>query len=138
MSATPVTGTTANASATTNKTTSKATTKTSSHDQFMQLMLAELTQQDPLKPMSTAEMANQMLSLEQVSTTQSLQKQLENLSNVLMMGATGLVGKSVTVLDPNTQQEVTGTVQALRSRSGSLSLMINGTSYPSEYLRELK
>ncbi|ODT77635.1 hypothetical protein ABS71_02465 [bacterium SCN 62-11] len=104
----------------------------------MQLMLSELTQQDPLKPMSTAEMANQMLSLEQVSTTQNLQKQLENLSNVLMMGATGLVGKNVTVLDPNTQQEVTGTVQSLRSRSGSLSLMINGTSYPSEYLRELK
>ncbi|MBN9414625.1 MAG: hypothetical protein J0I12_04260 [Candidatus Eremiobacteraeota bacterium] len=137
MSANPVQGTTSNSAipTTTSKSTSKAT---STHDQFMQLMLSELTQQDPLKPMSTAEMANQMLSLEQVSTTQNLQKQLENLSNVLMMGATGLVGKNVTVLDPNTQQEVTGTVQSLRSRSGSLSLMINGTSYPSEYLRELK
>ena len=137
MSANPVQGTTNNSAIAT--TTSKSTNKAeSTHDQFMKLMLSELTQQDPLKPMSTAEMANQMLSLEQVSTTQSLQKQLENLSNVLMMGATGLVGKNVTVLDPNTQQEVTGTVQSLRSRSGSLSLMINGTSYPSEYLRELK
>ena len=117
MSANPVQGTTSNSAipTTTSKSTSKAT---STHDQFMQLMLSELTQQDPLKPMSTAEMANQMLSLEQVSTTQNLQKQLENLSNVLMMGATGLVGKNVTVLDPNTQQEVTGTVQSLRSRSG--------------------
>jgi|EP01012_Entosiphon_sulcatum_P056384 flagellar basal-body rod modification protein FlgD len=136
MSATPAAATT-NAHSTTNKTTSPNKT-TSTHDQFMQLMLKELTQQDPLKPMSTSEMANQMLSLEQVSTTENLQKQLENLSNVLMMGATGLVGKSVTVLDPNTQQEVTGTVQALRSKSGQLSLMINGQSYPSEYLRELR
>ncbi|MBS2037840.1 hypothetical protein JST97_22840 [bacterium] len=136
MSATPAVGTT-NAQSTTSK-TSKTNTATSTHDQFMQLMLSELTQQDPLKPMSTSEMANQMLSLEQVSTTENLQKQLENLSNVLMMGATGLVGKSVTVLDPNTQQEVTGTVQALRSKSGQLSLMINGQSYPSEYLRELR
>lgn len=134
MSATPVVATT-NAQPTTNKTT---TAKTTTHDQFMQLMLKELTQQDPLKPMSTSEMANQMLSLEQVSTTENLQKQLENLSNVLMMGATGLVGKTVKVLDPNTQQEVTGTVQALRSKSGQLSLMINGQSYPSEYLRELR
>lgn len=134
MSATPVVATT-NAQSTTNKTT---IAKTSTHDQFMQLMLKELTQQDPLKPMSTSEMANQMLSLEQVSTTENLQKQLENLSNVLMMGATGLVGKTVKVLDPNTQQEVTGTVQALRSKSGQLSLMINGQSYPSEYLRELR
>lgn len=135
MSATPVVATTNNqpTTSTTNK-----TTKTSTHDQFLQLMLSELTQQDPLKPMSTSEMANQMLSLEQVSTTENLQKQLENLSNVLMMGATGLVGKSVTVLDPDTQQEVTGTVQALRSKGGQLSLMINGQSYPSEYLRELR
>src|SRR4051794_2319919 len=107
MSATPVVAT---GNAQTPSTTSKP--KTTTHDQFMQLMLKELTQQDPLKPMSTSEMANQMLSLEQVSTTENLQKQLENLSNVLMMGATGLVGKNVTVLDPNTQQEVTGTVQA--------------------------
>ena len=135
MSANPVVATTNNqpTTSTTNK-----TTKTSTHDQFMQLMLSELTQQDPLKPMSTSEMANQMLSLEQVSTTENLQKQLENLSNVLMMGATGLVGKSVTVLDPDSQQEVTGTVQALRSKGGQLSLMINGQSYPSEYLRELR
>lgn len=135
MSATPVVATTNNqpTTSTTNK-----TTKTSTHDQFMRLMLSELTQQDPLKPMSTSEMANQMLSLEQVSTTENLQKQLENLSNVLMMGATGLVGKSVTVLNPDTQQEVTGTVQALRSKGGQLSLMINGQSYPSEYLRELR
>ena len=136
MSATPAVGTT-NHQSSTSKTTS-GTAKTSTHDQFMQLMLKELTQQDPLKPMSTSEMANQMLALEQVSTTENLQKQLENLSNVLMMGATGLVGKNVTVLDPNTQQEVTGTVQALRSKSGQLSLMINGQSYPSEYLRELR
>lgn len=135
MSATPVVATTNNQPTTTNTT---KTTKTSTHDQFMKLMLTELTQQDPLKPMSTSEMANQMLSLEQVSTTENLQKQLESLSNVLMMGATGLVGKSVTVLDPTTQQEVTGTVQALRSKSGQLSLMINGQSYPSEYLRELR
>ena len=135
MSATTAVATTNNQPPTTNTT---KTTKTSTHDQFMRLMLTELTQQDPLKPMSTSEMANQMLSLEQVSTTENLQKQLENLSNVLMMGATGLVGKSVTVLDPNTQQEVTGTVQALRSKSGQLSLMINGQSYPSEYLRELR
>ena len=135
MSATPVVATTNNQPTTTNTT---KTTKTSTHDQFMKLMLTELTQQDPLKPMSTSEMANQMLSLEQVSTTKNLQKQLESLSNVLMMGATGLVGKSVTVLDPTTQQEVTGTVQALRSKSGQLSLMINGQSYPSEYLRELR
>lgn len=137
MSATPAVGTTNNQS-TTSKTTSSSKSATTTHDQFMQLMLSELTQQDPLKPMSTSEMANQMLSLEQVSTTENLQKQLENLGNVLMMGATGLVGKSVTVLDPNTQQEVTGTVQALRSKSGQLSLMINGQSYPSEYLRELR
>ena len=135
MSATPVVATTNNQPTTTNTT---KTTKTSTHDQFMKLMLTELTQQDPLKPMSTSEMANQMLSLEQVSTTENLQKQLESLSNVLMMGATGLVGKSVTVLDPTTQQEVTGTVQALRSKSGQLSLMINGQSYPTEYLRELR
>lgn len=136
MSAAPVVATTKN-QPTTNQ-TNKATAKTSTHDQFMQLMLTELTQQDPLKPMSTSEMANQMLSLQQVSTTENLQKQLENLSNVLMMGATGLVGKNVTVLDPNTQQEVTGAVQALRSKSGQLSLVINGQTYPSEYLRELK
>lgn len=134
MAAIPIASTTNN-QPTTNQTTKQ---KTSTHDQFMQLMLTELTQQDPLKPMSTSEMANQMLSLQQVSTTENLQKQLESLSNVLMMGATGLVGKNVTVLDPDSQQEVTGTVQALRSKGGQLSLMINGQTYPSEYLRELR
>ncbi|MBT9587018.1 hypothetical protein IV102_26990 [bacterium] len=121
-----------------NSTTNKGRQALSSHDQFMQLMLGELTQQDPLKPMSTSELANQMLSLEQVKSTTALQNQLENLGHSLMLGASHLIGRSVSVLDPQTQQPLNGVVQALRSSGGQFHVVIDGQSYAGESITELR
>lgn len=111
---------------------------TTSHDQFMQLMLRELTQQDPLKPMSTSELAQQMLALEQVKSTEALQNKLETLSHSLMMGAGHLIGRSVSVMDPQTQSPLTGVVQALRSRAGEFQVVINGTPYAGDSITEIR
>jgi flagellar basal-body rod modification protein FlgD len=109
-----------------------------SHEQFTRVMLSELTQQDPLKPMSTSELSQQMLSLEQVKSFEGLTTQLENLSRTLMMGAGGLIGRTVTLQDPTTQSEVSGTVQALRSQSGKFQIRVNGQNYSGDLIREIR
>lgn len=109
-----------------------------SHDQFMQLMLRELTQQDPLKPMSTSELAQQMLALEQVKSSENLQTKLETLSHSLMVSAGHLIGRNVSVLHPQTQQPVSGVVQALRSRSGEFQVVIDGQTYAGESITEIR
>jgi len=118
--------------------TNKARQALSSHDQFMQLMLREITQQDPLKPMSTSELAEQMLSLEQVKSTTALQNQLENLGHSMMLGASHLIGRVVSVLDPQTQQTLNGVVQALRSSAGQFQVVIDGQAYAGDSITELR
>lgn len=119
-------------------TKTKTNIASSSYDQFMKMMLSELTQQDPLKPMTTSELAQQMLSLKQVETSDSLQSKLSSLGHSLMLGASHLIGKNVSVLDPATGLTVTGSVQSLRSLNGEFQLVINGQPYSSEMVQELR
>lgn len=128
------------ATTTTNSTgnSSVSSRNLSNHDQFMELMLKELTYQDPLKPMTTAELAQQMLTLQQVQSNESLQSKLDKLGHSLMLNATNLLGRSVTVLDPNTQKELTGSVQALRSRDNGFEVVINGKPYSGDLIKELQ
>lgn len=112
-------------------------TRSPSHEQFMQLMLKELTHQDPLKPMSSAEMAQQMLNLEQIKSSETLQNKLENLSHALMLGSSHLIGRLVSVRDVHSDQDLQGVVQALRTHNGQFEVVIGGQSYSTESLREI-
>jgi flagellar basal-body rod modification protein FlgD len=95
-------------------------------DSFIQLLVAELQNQDPMQPMSNTEILQQM---SQVQSIQSTGKLTSTLQSVLLGQnvATGssLLGQTVTGLtDGDKPQTVTGTVEKVTIVNGVARLQI--------------
>jgi flagellar basal-body rod modification protein FlgD len=65
---------------------------------FLMLLITELSNQDPLDPMSDREFIAQMAQLNTLNETMELNK---NLLTLQMLQATSLVGKEVEAIGPN-------------------------------------
>jgi flagellar basal-body rod modification protein FlgD len=68
-------------------------------DEFLKLMLAELTNQDPLNPMDNAQLIEQIGQLRSLSATNKLSDTLDAvLTGQSLTTASGMIGKHVTAL----------------------------------------
>ena len=80
-------------------------------DQFLQLLIAELQNQDPLSPMENSEILQQISQIREISATNQLSETLaavqtgQNLST-----ASSLIGKTVTAMGDD-GKDVTGKVE---------------------------
>jgi flagellar basal-body rod modification protein FlgD len=65
-------------------------------DQFMQLLLAELQNQDPLEPMKNSDMVQQMSQIRNIGATDQLTSTLSTLrESQELVTASGLIGQKV-------------------------------------------
>ena len=79
-------------------------------DQFLQLMITELTNQDPLNPMDNTQLVQQIGEIRQISATTQLSETLLAVSaGQSLSTASSLIGKRVTALSDD-NQNVTGVV----------------------------
>lgn len=78
-------------------------------DQFLELLIAEMQNQDPMNPMDNAQMIEQIGQIRSISATSALTDTLSALSsNQQLVTASGLIGREVTGLSD--VGEVTGLV----------------------------
>jgi len=79
-------------------------------DEFLNLLIVELQNQDPLNPMENADMLNQIGQIREISANQKLTETLTTLAvgQELSMAST-MIGKNVNALD-NNANEVSGVV----------------------------
>lgn len=90
-------------------------------DTFYQLLIAEMSNQDPMEPMSNTEFISQMASFTSLQTqSQALQFSTANY-------AQALVGQTVTV--QGTDKLVTGVVDSTSKSGDNFLIKINGTDY---------
>jgi flagellar basal-body rod modification protein FlgD len=100
-------------------------------DQFLQMLMAELKNQNPMNPNSSDPMQfvtelAQFTSVEQQTyTAESSQTIASGQNNAT---AIALIGHTVDYTDPTTQATATGVVQAVDFTSNGPTLTINGTS----------
>lgn len=79
-------------------------------DQFLQLMITELTNQDPLNPMDNTQLVQQIGEIRQISATTQLSETLLSVqAGQSLTTASSLIGKHVTALT-DTNQNVSGVV----------------------------
>lgn len=98
-------------------------------DAFLMLMMEQLKNQDPLNPMDNSQMLTQQAQFTQISELQKMNSTL-NTSNMIMQ-ATSLVGKEVTLVDPDdTTKTITGTVSSANFTSSTATVTVNGKEYP--------
>jgi flagellar basal-body rod modification protein FlgD len=96
--------------------------QTLNQNDFLQLLVTQMENQDPLNPQSDTEMAAQMAQFT------SLQQSSAMSGSLSMMQANSLVGSTVTV-QVNSQSTASGVVQGVIMQNGSPQIVINGADY---------
>ena len=131
-----------------NYATNKANTENEmNQDMFLQLMITQLQNQDPLEPMDNTEFLSQQAMFTQVNSLQEMNQHLTtygdailSMNNSMLISsnltqAMSLVGQNVTAIDPeNKDATITGKVEAVKITENGLMYTINGKEISSEYI----
>ena len=120
MSVPPVTGT----NGTGTGTTAQAAAPNIDYQSFLKLLIAEMKNQDPTKPMDSTEYVAQLATFSQVAQTVQTNSKLDQLLQTSALGQAGnIIGHSITSADGNT----TGTVSSVRlTTDGLVAILQNG------------
>jgi len=96
-------------------------------DQFLKLMAAQLSYQNPLEPTSQEDFLGQLAQFSTLSGIEQLNSNFDDLFKLqaLTQGAS-LVGKNVTYYSQVTKADASGVVDAASVVKGSLVVQVNG------------
>lgn len=126
---TSVSSTTSSTSTSSSSSSSSSSTKSSStvdYDQFLQLLVAQLKNQDPTEPMDSTAYLSQLASFSQVEQQTNTNSKLDTLlTSSALQTADAAIGKTVTTADGAT----TGTVASVSLVTGGspIATLTDGT-----------
>jgi flagellar basal-body rod modification protein FlgD len=109
----------------------KAGDRTLGADDFMKILMTQLTAQDPMNPMKDTEFIAQMANFSSLEQMRGLSKSFTAYSSSQQMATAPLyLGCEVTVKDPSSPTgETKGTVESVTVREGKPALVIGGKTY---------
>lgn len=94
---------------------------------FLKLLVAQMTSQDPMNPQSNADFAAQMAQFSALQTSRDTQTEIARLREDQQVGqASLLLGRTVSAIGED-GTVVTGPVEGIRLESGRPQLLVNGT-----------
>ncbi len=97
-----------------------------SRQDFLNLLVAELTHQDPFEPMSTSDMMNQMVMLEDMQSQEKLADSLDMLLHESRVGsASSLMGRTVRGIGSG-DNVVEGIVTGVAITGDTIECILNG------------
>ncbi|MEI7473249.1 MAG: flagellar hook capping FlgD N-terminal domain-containing protein [bacterium] len=106
-------------------------------DAFLQLLMQQMQNQDPMEPTKNEQFIQQTAQFTQISELQKLNKN-QNSSNQIMQ-ASALIGKEVTMTDPdNPNSTIKGVVSEAQIDSKGANLLINNKAYPMNLVQSIK
>jgi flagellar basal-body rod modification protein FlgD len=97
-------------------------TQTLTQQDFLQLLVTQMTSQDPLNPQSDTDFAAQLAQFSSLQTSQTTQ------GNISQLQAAGLLGQTVSVTADGTTP-VTGVVSGVAIQDGTPEIIVNGQAY---------
>lgn len=103
-------------------------------DDFLKLLVTQLTYQDPIDPVADTEFIAQLAQFSSLEQMHNVGEQVGRLADAqVMLGGMGqaasLLGREVSVLHPESGERVQGTVEAARFVDGVPVLVVDGHSY---------
>ena len=102
--------------------------KTLTQNDFLKLLVAQISSQDPLNPKSDIEMIPQMVSFTQLEQSKSMQSDIADLrAQQEVLQANSLLGRTVHLKDG--KETVIGQVSAVQMEEGMPKLVVNGHTY---------
>jgi flagellar basal-body rod modification protein FlgD len=116
-----------NSGLTSTDTATGGTQQTLTQNDFLQLLVAQMENQDPTNPQSDTDMAAQMAQFTSLTQSSAMSASLSALQ------ANSLIGSTVTVQTDSTGDTAKGVVQSVNlgasSTDGTPQIVINGTAY---------
>lgn len=102
-------------------------------DAFLQLLVTQLKNQDPMKPMQDTEFISQMAQFSSLEQMTNMNKLIEAQNNFAQLSqASALIGKTVTINPPGENATpITGVVEEVRQSGGKTSVVVGGEAYDS-------
>lgn len=82
-------------------------------DAFLQILVTELANQDPLEPLDQSEFITQMAQFSQVEQIANIEDNLESLGQFMKFSSSSMIGADITYADPEDESIRTGTVQSV-------------------------
>lgn len=107
---------------TVSNTAANSASQTLTEADFLQLLVTQMSSQDPLDPQSDTEFAAQLAQFSSLKESQNMQ------ANMATLQANSLIGETVTV-NPASAPMVTGQVSAVQMSAGTPYIVINGQPY---------
>lgn len=103
--------------------------KSLNQQDFLKLLVAQMTAQDPMNPQSNADFAAQMAQFSALQTAQDTEAQVAQLrAEQEMQQANSLLGRTVTVQNANGTIS-TGIVNSVQVNAGPAQIFVNGVAY---------
>ena len=122
-----------------------AATQELDRNAFMQLLVAQLENQDPLQPIADQDFIAQLATFSNLEQLEGLNQNVVamialNQSNALLSQLTqssALIGKQVSWTDLETQETKSGTVESVKIQDGLAVLKIDGEDVPLVAVNEI-
>ncbi len=116
-----------------------------SSDDFLELLVAQLGNQDPLEPLNNENFMAQMTDFSSLDQLEELNTNIVtmialNQSNAALSQLTqgsALIGKEVRWSDPSTGLTSSGSVESVKVQNGTALLNIDGQDVPLGYVNEI-
>ncbi|HXG45989.1 MAG TPA: flagellar hook capping FlgD N-terminal domain-containing protein [Methylomirabilota bacterium] len=103
--------------------------RTLGQDDFLKLLVAQMTQQDPLNPKADIDFIGQMAQFSSLEQARSLQ------NGMSVLQANALLGRTVSLEDDGLL--VVGVVDSVHMKEGTPQLIVGGQSYTLAQVREI-
>jgi flagellar basal-body rod modification protein FlgD len=116
-----------NTGTTSTDTVSGGTQQTLNQNDFLQLLVSQMENQDPLNPQSDTDMASQMAQFTALTQSSAMS------SSLSMLQANSLIGSTVKIQTDSAGDTASGVVQSVQtgasSTDGTPQIMVNGAAY---------
>jgi flagellar basal-body rod modification protein FlgD len=130
MSVSSITNSTAANSATGADAFTSAASQTLSEQDFLNLLVTQMTSQDPLNPMTNQDMLSQMVQFSTLQGNTAMQSLLTGMqSGQAFSEANSMVGQQVNLLTDSKGDTTQGVVSGVDLSSGAPQIIVNGQSY---------
>ena len=108
-----------------------------SRDDFMKILVTELSSQDPLEPMDNSQFLDQLIGLQTLDQSAAMTDGLRTFQNFMQMSyGSNLVGKTVKALTDDGSL-IEGTVNKVVMENGSASVVVGNEKIPVNAVREI-
>jgi flagellar basal-body rod modification protein FlgD len=127
---TSISNTTAANAQTTADAISSATSQTLSEQDFLNLLVTQMTSQDPLNPMTNQDMLSQMVQFSTLQGNTTMQSTLAGMqSGQSFSEANSMVGQQVNLQTDANGDTAQGVVSGVDLSTGTPQIIVNGQSY---------